>query len=122
MTRRASPTPNLPERPVSPGPSVPAALCLVDPSPELMELITQLLSATPPDPRCRQAAAHCVGHAGPARRIVAVNDSCRLKSPVLPARAAGRTAKLNVVPLEELMRMNEELGQMFGWCAPWSCA
>ena len=38
------------------------------------------------------------------------------------ARAVGRKAKLNVVPLEELMKQNEELGQMFGWCALRCCA
>lgn len=29
---------------------------------------------------------------------------------------AGKKAKLNVTPLDDLIDMNEELGQMFGWC------
>jgi hypothetical protein len=73
----------------------------------------------PPELRCSQAAAHCISHARLSRCIVAVYES-NISTSV--ACAAGRKAKLNVVPLEELMKQNEELGQMFGWCALRCCA
>jgi hypothetical protein len=62
-----------------------------------------------------------IASATPAHRAALLQcmTSSNLNPPVLLACAVGRKAKLNVVPLEELMKQNEELGQMFGWCALW---